>query len=111
MSSAAERAVRSQQMSEWCERTSLRRSEWLITYVPVLGCSEPPCNMALFVGKMLFFEEVGSSSVELDPIGPSTLAIGSNSELFGSFLDMSPEGPGFGSISEFSGSSAFCGLS
>jgi len=79
--------------------------------VPVLGCSEPPCNMALFVGKMLFFEEVGSSSVELDPIGPSTLAIGSNSELFGSFLDMSPEGPGFGSISEFSGSSAFCGLS
>ena len=32
-------------MSELCERTSKRTSEWPNTYVPILGCSAPlPCT-------------------------------------------------------------------
>ena len=46
MSSAerAERAVRSKRMSERCERTSERTSEWPGTYVPITSLSEPPCD-------------------------------------------------------------------
>ena len=66
--------------------------------------------MAVFVGKMLFFEEAGSSSFEPDPIGQrgDSLSLGSISELFGPSLDASPR---FGSISESSGSSDLFGLS
>ena len=34
----------SKQASEPCEQTSERTSEWLSTYIPIFGCSVPPCN-------------------------------------------------------------------
>ena len=40
-SARAKRAVRSQRMSEWCEQTNERTSEWPSTYVPFLGSFEP----------------------------------------------------------------------
>ena len=33
-------------MSERCERTSERTSEWLSTSVCILGCSGPPCSLS-----------------------------------------------------------------
>ena len=32
-------------MSERCERTSERKSEWPSAYVLILGCSEPLCSV------------------------------------------------------------------
>ena len=54
----AVRAVRSKQMSERCdcERMSKQKSEWPISYVPILGCSEPLCHgarMALLLFDLL----------------------------------------------------------
>ena len=36
-------------MSERCERTSEWTSEWPSTYVLILGCSEPLCNVVVVV--------------------------------------------------------------
>ena len=38
-------------MSEWCERTSERTSEWPSTYVSILVCSRPQCGGAAVEGR------------------------------------------------------------
>ena len=43
-SARAKRAIRSEQTSGRCDRTSERASMWPSTYVPTQGCSKPPHN-------------------------------------------------------------------
>ena len=38
------RAVGSKQTSEQCDQTSKWTSDWPNTYVPISGCSKPPCS-------------------------------------------------------------------
>ena len=65
MGARAKRAVRSKRMSERCKRTRERTSEWLSTYVPILGCSKPPCNgleCVSLVAVLIFFSILQASA-------------------------------------------------
>ena len=66
--SAAERAVQSKRMSERCEQTSKRTSEWPSTYIPILGCSKPPCTAEA--------REDGATTIEVATDSASTTETG-----------------------------------
>ena len=46
-------AVRSKRTSERCERTSEQTSEWPSTYVSILACSRPQCNVSCIWDRLL----------------------------------------------------------
>ena len=81
----AKRAEWSKRMSEWCERTSKRTSEWLSTYVLILGLSEPQCagvyQMRLFCHHSLIIIIHVIHSVTFHPQKPRFLLFESNTRL------------------------------